>query len=981
MGSDKTRPLEDVEDADVTTPVKGRVVGRYVLLGRLGSGGSGDVFSAFDPTLDRRVAVKLLHAHGGGADALIREGRLLAKLVHPSVVAVHDLGVEDGQPYLAMELVDGPDITEFADAQRGEPDGGALLDALRDVGEGLAAAHRSALVHGDIKPSNILRDNDGRTKLSDFGIAQLTDAGEMQAGAGTPAFMAPEQHAGGASSELADQYSFCLTAFVLMHGEHPFLESSESSVTYGASNDTPKARTAGTEDRLQVAAQQSWTPRWRAEIPSAAARAFERGLAPDPADRWPSMDALLAALQVRSRRRVGPWILAVGGVAAAATGAAMLATDSAADPCARAGEAIETSWNAEGAERMRGAWGAEPGVFSSSLDHVIASLDGFSDTWRQTSAEVCEATHVFGLQSPEMLDVRSDCLRRAQVSLEEVIDLVASDDPEIWAEAAQVVEGLPDPQRCAQTEGSALSKARSAQEQQRYEDTERLLERARFAIDAVALERAATALASAEPQVDGEPALEVLFLRQQARLLDWQGKTDPMRAVGKRALHLALQQDDITSAVAVASLQAEALNQQAGRLEEASDYAAMALTLSGHPDATDEDRFTANVGMGSVLARSGEVDEALTHFRKGLALGISAFGESDPNVAGVRVHMAAALQDAGRLEEALLEQQAALESREAFFGPDHPTVAQSHHNLSRLYYDMGRPESEHHTRRALEILIAAFGSKQMPVAMVQGGLGDEMRRQGRHDEALELYDEAIETLSELIGAEAPDTLVIRASRAVALGNLGRDDDALQALDAVLTSTRDALGDSHVYVARAHLFRAAVRLHVEDLEGAGADYAAAAGVYLAADKPLHAGRARALVGVADVARRGGNTAVAESTYAEAEALLDASGEPAGMMRARVEQGIGELALELGRYDEARKRLRRTLELLEDAAADPAERSEVTLALAQTERGAGHEKQAEHHAAAARALLDAAPTDVPTLRTALADFEKSRPAVPG
>lgn len=111
------------------------------------------------------------------------------------------------------------------------------------------------------------------------------------------------------------------------------------------------------------------------------------------------MDALLEALRVRSRRRVGPWLLAMGGVAAA-TGAHGFAADNAPNPRARAGESIERSWNAQGAERLRGAWSADSGAFSSSLEHVITSLDGFSDSWRHTSAQVCEATHEFGLQSP-----------------------------------------------------------------------------------------------------------------------------------------------------------------------------------------------------------------------------------------------------------------------------------------------------------------------------------------------------------------------------------------------------------------------------------------------------------------------------------------------------------------------------------------------------------------------------------------------------
>lgn len=133
-----------------------------------------------------------------------------------------------------------------------------------------------------------------------------------------------------------------------------------------------------------------------------------------------------------------------------------------------------------------------------------------------------------------MLDVRSDCLRRAQVSLEEVIDLVSSKDREIWAEAALVVQGLPDPRRCAQTEESTLSKTRTAQEQAQYEHAERLLERAGYALDAIALDRAATALASAEKHLNGEPKLKALFLPQQARLLDWQGKPQEMQSAAQR---------------------------------------------------------------------------------------------------------------------------------------------------------------------------------------------------------------------------------------------------------------------------------------------------------------------------------------------------------------------------------------------------------------------------------------------------------------
>jgi predicted Ser/Thr protein kinase len=308
------------------------VVGRYVIGDRLGAGGMGVVYAAVDSQLHRKVAIKLLRTEGSGQlgtqgrERLLREARTLASLSHPNVVTVFDVGAHAGNVFLAMELVEGGNLKEWARREPRTTD--ELIDRLIEAGRGLSAAHATGVVHRDVKPDNILVGRDGHSRVTDFGLAraghapeQLDPAASAKAIAaaaalspdltrtgtrmGTPVYMAPEQMIAGDAEPRSDQWSFCATVYEVVAGVRPF------------ALDDLDARTAAiAAGRLAEPAPGRRVPRW-------LARVVARGLRADPGERWPSMDAVVDEL-VRGRRRRGRAIRWGAGalvvVAASATG-------------------------------------------------------------------------------------------------------------------------------------------------------------------------------------------------------------------------------------------------------------------------------------------------------------------------------------------------------------------------------------------------------------------------------------------------------------------------------------------------------------------------------------------------------------------------------------------------------------------------------------------------------------------------------------
>lgn len=284
-----------------------RALGRYEIVRQLGEGGMGVVYEARDPVLGRRVAVKVLRARDRLEDPvdeapaeerrLLREARAMARVTDPNVVTVFDAGVEDGRVFLAMELVRGPHLrAHLAHEKELGPD--ARLALMCRAGRGLAAAHRASVVHRDFKPENVLVGTSG-PRVTDFGLARpastLPDDAPTSADArwmadpatagnhGTPAYMAPEQIDGAEVTALSDQFAFAVATYEAVFLAHPFgLWSEDAPATL---RDLRAAMDRGPR-----------RPAWLHGLPQVVFDVLARGLSVAPADRFPTMDAFVAAL-------------------------------------------------------------------------------------------------------------------------------------------------------------------------------------------------------------------------------------------------------------------------------------------------------------------------------------------------------------------------------------------------------------------------------------------------------------------------------------------------------------------------------------------------------------------------------------------------------------------------------------------------------------------------------------------------------------
>jgi len=405
----------------------GDKIGRYVVLRGVGRGAMGEVFAAYDPELDRRIALKVI---GRDGQRLSAEARAMARLSHPNVVGIHDISEVRGHALIAMELVDGTTLAAWLATK---PPVTKVIDAFVAAGRGLAAAHEAGIVHRDFKPANVLVEVDedsgelGRVRVGDFGLAQAKTTklatGEAQSRSlndglvGTPRYMAPEQFGDGTISARADQFSFCVALYEGLYGEAPFPGKTPAEIAASV-----------------LEGERSSVPE-RPDVPRRVRLACERGLSIEPSERFESMDALLAELVPRTRRR--NWVLTVALVALAGAGGLVVGPEPTPKGC-EPGSSLVIAVDRR--ERAREALVGH-GMSSASWAKLNARLGQAESASAAERLEAC-TEHERGASSTSLLYRRLRCLDARDAEWDALVAVWESADAESAPHANHAVESV-----------------------------------------------------------------------------------------------------------------------------------------------------------------------------------------------------------------------------------------------------------------------------------------------------------------------------------------------------------------------------------------------------------------------------------------------------------------------------------------------------------------------------------------------------------
>jgi tetratricopeptide (TPR) repeat protein/tRNA A-37 threonylcarbamoyl transferase component Bud32 len=754
LGEDNTVSLAPPR-VEVPDDPTGTTISRYVVLDTLGAGGMGRVLRAYDPKLQREVALKILRRHTLDAELqlqLLREVRALAKLSHPNVVAVYDVEETNVGAVIVMELVDGPTLRRWLrTAPRAWPE---IVACFRLAGAGLAAAHAAGLLHRDFKPGNVLVAGGDVAKVTDFGLAKS---------------MAPQQCAGGSLGPAVDQYAFCVALWEALCGVAPFVASEAPSLS---------------------AAKRETAPHWPDDAPPVPAPildALRRGLKPQPEERWPTMDALVAALAhdpQRRRRRL--WLaVALAGVGMLLGATALAWRDANRDQCSGAELQLGDAWDDERRQAVHAAMLATTASYAEpTWERVCARLDRYAEAWVAMHTDACAATAIRGEQSPQVLDLRMACLHRARLELRAVTQVLAGGDREVLPRADQLVADLRPLTRCAEVEALEVDvEPPLPEEEELVAEVRALLAEARAERNAGRYDAAKPMLEEARDQlVDAEygPVRTELRL-EEGLLLDRTGDYDAADTALQEALAGATVWGQRDEMLAATNGLIYVVGHRKRQPEAALRYRALAEALA-EGDVNDEAAVAVQVAI--VLAGTGANLEAEERFRHALKIRKKRLTTDDPRVAAAHDNLADMLGQLGRDAEAETEYRASLDIRERAFGPDHPEVATSLSNLSILLQRQGRlDEAETAARRAVTLYAAALGPEHGDVAQARTQLGTALLEQGKHGEAEAEYRAALAVWEAVHGTDRPEVGLAHLNLAGTLLTLDRHADAAREAEA------------------------------------------------------------------------------------------------------------------------------------------------------------------------------------------------------
>ncbi|MBZ5713701.1 protein kinase domain-containing protein [Nannocystis pusilla] len=794
-------------------------IGRYRLVHALGAGAMGEVHLAFDDELDRPVALKLVHAHLANPRSTARlrvEARALARLAHPNVVHVYEVGEHDGRTYLAMERIEGGSLRDWL-AGRPGPGWEQVLAAYLDAARGLAAAHRAGVIHRDFKPDNILRGVDGRVAVVDFGLAAL-ECGDAEPGetmleraseawrdgsstpertgevAGTPAYMPPEQFRGRADAR-ADQFALCVSIYEGLWGRRPFPRRTVEEVLRGRVDWTPAEPPADA------------VARWLWPI-------LRRGLDVAPARRWDDVDALLAAIEAgfarrRARRRATSSGLAALAVASlSGLSVAWWSATPVLDECAAMARELDDTWGAEARAQLGDGFArasAAEGMawLADSEGPVAAGLDRWRTRWLAARGALCRAR---AGGDPVVLDRLGRCLERQRSAAQVLIAELLRGEPQALRAAPGAVLHLEDPQACereARRGGPPEPPAALAGEVQQVREQLALAEAELRAGRVEAAWTAAIPLEAWARALAHEP------LTAEVQLL--LGRTALARGRSEDGLERLEQAADAAEAGHHDRVLASSWRHLAMvAATEAPDLAA------GRRWLRRADAASARVGLDAgTAARLDAIRGNLSLLAREFAVAVEQLRAAEAALTQ-QGDLLYASHAASNLGTALLEQGEAAAAREAFeralgqrervFGPRHPEVARAAYNLAQAIRDSTRAGADHEAlagvllRRAVAIWAGTDEATSLDAGRAAFVLAQLELDAGRFEPAVTLAGRAEAVFRKIL---APSRIE-HAETAALLGTghyfLGRPGPAIAAFRRAVAGYAAAHGADDPYTA-------------------------------------------------------------------------------------------------------------------------------------------------------------------------------------
>ncbi len=755
------------------TPVQ---VGRFVVLNRIGHGGMGVVYAAHDPQLDRAVALKIVDDGGGEGSTpqaqqeLLREAKAAAALTHPNVVTIFEAGLEGEVVYLAMELVRGPTLRDWLQERRRT--WREIVAMFAAAGRGLEAAHQAGLVHRDFKPANVLVGDDGRPRVADFGLARLaprpateprhgdtpaSGEGTFTSVAGTPRYMAPEQHEGRGIGPASDQFSFCVALYEALFDRHPYEGDHPAAIvrrTMAGLPDPPGARARG--------------------VPRQVVQLVMRGVAGLPSERNASMRAVIDGLDhaLHRRRR---WVL--GGLAFGLTGVAATAGYGAAprevlplDPCAKAAAPLYARWSPALSRKVDAAFveSGHPGADRIAA-RVTETLDDYAEQWSTLRVQTCRAAREHGGRSELAMELGYACLDRRLTAMSTLIERFVAADEKIVARAVAAVDALVPLRSCedrsallARPSTNALRSAtdRSARPEA-DEQWHQGFERYRRAVALDSLGRRDEALAIAESMLDHASdqrlgGVEAAALGLRGGIAVRRGNLDAGEADLGRSVTLALEADLPDVAVQSLLRLSQAVRKRQSGLERAGVLLDMARGLAARSPAPVRDALRVEVEAARVDRMHGDFARARQ-----------------------------------RLDEALAQAHD--------LGPEHSVVLGAHNDRASNLVSLGEYEQAEHVFAALlPRTVAAKGSQHKTVGTLLINLGVVAQAQHHWAQADAYFSRAL-VLFEQRG-DRRRLEQIRFRQGVMRREQGRLQDAATSLIRVLADRSARKGPDHASVA-------------------------------------------------------------------------------------------------------------------------------------------------------------------------------------